>query len=323
MLVMADGPATPVDIGLPGQFNRANAAMVAVAAAGWPATDSGDGPRAVGGHRPRPAGRAPRGGRAVLAVDTPRASGPAAAGQEPGRMDGHLRPAGRVGPPGPPVVLSINARIADGLDTSWLWDVPFERLAGRTVVATGDRGSTWPCACATPRSTMHGGGRPAGRGRPGSRCGWPAPSSGRGPRRRSTSSATTPPSPSCGAGCERPADRLGADRRRGLPRPPRHLRRRGNGLVLARRASWRGVDVELIQAASGRPLPRADLYCIGGGEDGPAGPGGRRALAPTAPCRGRRPSGAVVLGVCAGFQLLGAPFPDGADRPHEASGCST
>jgi lipid II isoglutaminyl synthase (glutamine-hydrolysing) len=37
------------------------------------------------------------------------------------------------------VVLSINARVADGLDTSWLWDVPFERLAGRTVVATGDR----------------------------------------------------------------------------------------------------------------------------------------------------------------------------------------
>ena len=38
-----------------------------------------------------------------------------------------------------PVVLSINARTADGFDTSWLWDVPFERLAGRPVVATGDR----------------------------------------------------------------------------------------------------------------------------------------------------------------------------------------
>ena len=33
----------------------------------------------------------------------------------------------------------MNARTADGLDTSWLWDVPFERLAGRPVVATGDR----------------------------------------------------------------------------------------------------------------------------------------------------------------------------------------
>ena len=41
--------------------------------------------------------------------------------------------------PAVPVVLSVNARIADGLDTSWLWDVPFERLAGRPVVATGER----------------------------------------------------------------------------------------------------------------------------------------------------------------------------------------
>ncbi|HTX62638.1 MAG TPA: DUF1727 domain-containing protein, partial [Acidimicrobiales bacterium] len=38
-----------------------------------------------------------------------------------------------------PVVVGINARVADGRDPSWLWDVPFERLSGRTVVATGER----------------------------------------------------------------------------------------------------------------------------------------------------------------------------------------
>jgi UDP-N-acetylmuramyl tripeptide synthase len=38
-----------------------------------------------------------------------------------------------------PVILGINARVADGHDPSWLWDVPFERLAGRRVVATGER----------------------------------------------------------------------------------------------------------------------------------------------------------------------------------------
>jgi lipid II isoglutaminyl synthase (glutamine-hydrolysing) len=38
-----------------------------------------------------------------------------------------------------PVVVAINARIADGRDPSWLWDVPFERLCGRLVVATGER----------------------------------------------------------------------------------------------------------------------------------------------------------------------------------------
>jgi UDP-N-acetylmuramyl tripeptide synthase len=41
-------------------------------------------------------------------------------------------------PPGP-VVVAINARTADGHDPSWLWDVPFELLAGRPVVATGER----------------------------------------------------------------------------------------------------------------------------------------------------------------------------------------
>ncbi len=37
------------------------------------------------------------------------------------------------------VVLCINARGPDGRDTSWLWDVPFERLGDRTVIASGDR----------------------------------------------------------------------------------------------------------------------------------------------------------------------------------------
>jgi UDP-N-acetylmuramyl tripeptide synthase/mRNA-degrading endonuclease toxin of MazEF toxin-antitoxin module len=38
-----------------------------------------------------------------------------------------------------PVVVGVNARAADGRDTSWLWDVPFERLRGRHVLAIGDR----------------------------------------------------------------------------------------------------------------------------------------------------------------------------------------
>ena len=37
------------------------------------------------------------------------------------------------------VVVAINARGPDGRDPSWLWDVPFERLAGRDVIATGER----------------------------------------------------------------------------------------------------------------------------------------------------------------------------------------
>lgn len=39
-----------------------------------------------------------------------------------------------------PLVVAINARIQDGQDPSWLWDVPFEQMKGRFVVATGERG---------------------------------------------------------------------------------------------------------------------------------------------------------------------------------------
>ena len=38
-----------------------------------------------------------------------------------------------------PVVLAIDSAIADGTDVSWLWDVEFERLAGRHVICTGPR----------------------------------------------------------------------------------------------------------------------------------------------------------------------------------------
>ena len=37
------------------------------------------------------------------------------------------------------VVLAIDSAAADGRDVSWLWDVDYERLAGRTVIATGRR----------------------------------------------------------------------------------------------------------------------------------------------------------------------------------------
>lgn len=39
------------------------------------------------------------------------------------------------------MLLAVNAREADGRDTSWLWDVDFEQLTGREVVACGERAS--------------------------------------------------------------------------------------------------------------------------------------------------------------------------------------
>ncbi len=93
----------------------------------------------------------------------------------------------------------------------------------------------------------------------------------------------------------------------------------GNGLVLARRAEWRGLEVELLQAASDGPLPGADIYCLGGGEDGPQVRAARTLLDDGGLVR-RVAEGAVVLAVCAGFQVAGHSFPGAEGEPHEGLG---
>jgi UDP-N-acetylmuramyl tripeptide synthase len=44
-----------------------------------------------------------------------------------------------IDPPPTPVILSVNARGADGTDTSWLWDVDYTRLTGHPIFVVGDR----------------------------------------------------------------------------------------------------------------------------------------------------------------------------------------
>jgi CobQ-like glutamine amidotransferase family enzyme len=85
----------------------------------------------------------------------------------------------------------------------------------------------------------------------------------------------------------------------------------GNGVVLARRAAWRGIDVELVEAPSDQPLPAGDLYCLGGGEDGPQVRAAETLRADGTLAR-RVDQGAAVLAVCAGYQIVGRTFP-GAD----------
>jgi UDP-N-acetylmuramyl tripeptide synthase len=41
--------------------------------------------------------------------------------------------------PPTPVILAVNARAADGTDTSWLWDVDYTRLTGHPLFVVGDR----------------------------------------------------------------------------------------------------------------------------------------------------------------------------------------
>jgi CobQ-like glutamine amidotransferase family enzyme len=93
----------------------------------------------------------------------------------------------------------------------------------------------------------------------------------------------------------------------------------GNGLILARRAEWRGVEVALSQAPSDAPLPDADIYCLGGGEDGPQVRAARSLMEDGVLAR-RAAEGAVVLAVCAGYQIVGTAFPGADGAVHEGVG---
>ncbi len=83
---------------------------------------------------------------------------------------------------------------------------------------------------------------------------------------------------------------------------------RGNMLVLARRAQLRGIPVEAVEVNSDQPVPvQGDLYLLGGGEDLPQILAAHRLRADggLAAAAGR---GAVVLAVCAGYQVIGTRF---------------
>lgn len=122
------GRRIPLRLALPGRANRANAAM-ALTAAGALGVDPVAAADAV-------AGITEVVGRYRLA-DVGGASARLLLAKNPA---GWLEVLDVVRPPPSPVVVAINARIADGRDPSWLWDVPFERLSGRPVLATGERG---------------------------------------------------------------------------------------------------------------------------------------------------------------------------------------
>jgi CobQ-like glutamine amidotransferase family enzyme len=90
---------------------------------------------------------------------------------------------------------------------------------------------------------------------------------------------------------------------------------RGNLLVLARRARLRGVPVEMAEVNSDQRVPAdGDIYLLGGGEDLPQVLAARRLRSdgglPSAAGRG-----AVVLAVCAGYQIVGTEFGGAEGEP--------
>jgi len=119
------GSATPLTVHLPGDYNLRNAVVAVAAAAALGATPA----------------------RAAAAVAELRSVAHRYAVFQRGGQRLTLllakNPAGwretlplLAGADG--LLLAVNAREADGRDTSWLWDVPFEQLPGRPTIASGE-----------------------------------------------------------------------------------------------------------------------------------------------------------------------------------------
>jgi CobQ-like glutamine amidotransferase family enzyme len=83
---------------------------------------------------------------------------------------------------------------------------------------------------------------------------------------------------------------------------------RGNLLILAHRAARRGIPVDPVEVRSDQAVPdSADIYLIGGGEDGPQALAAQR-LTSDGGLHRAVARGAVLFAVCAGYQLLGTSF---------------
>ena len=89
----------------------------------------------------------------------------------------------------------------------------------------------------------------------------------------------------------------------------------GNALVLRHRVAARSIRCELVTVDPGRPVPReGDIYLLGGGEDAKQ-TAAAQALATDGALVAAAGRGAVVLGICAGYQLLGTTFLGVGGRP--------
>jgi lipid II isoglutaminyl synthase (glutamine-hydrolysing) len=88
----------------------------------------------------------------------------------------------------------------------------------------------------------------------------------------------------------------------------------GNALVLARRLAQRDIAARVIEVGITDPIPRqAQLYLLGGGEDAPQF-AALDALRSSGALRAAVDAGAVLLAVCAGFQLVGTSLVGSDDR---------
>ncbi|GAB3114394.1 glutamine amidotransferase [Streptomyces calidiresistens] len=94
----------------------------------------------------------------------------------------------------------------------------------------------------------------------------------------------------------------------------------GNALVVERRARQRGLKVARQDVRSDQPLPTSgDIYLIGGGEDRPQRLAAER-LRRDGGLQRAADNGAIIFGVCAGYQILGREFVNDLGRSEPGLG---
>jgi lipid II isoglutaminyl synthase (glutamine-hydrolysing) len=304
-LELPDGTTAEIALSLPGRFNLANAALAAMAARAL-GVELGDA-LAAAQRVETVEGRYETIRRANTTARLLLAKNPAGWAELIGLLEGHESP----------LVVAINARAADGHDPSWLWDVEFERLRRRFVVASGERARDLAVRLrhaeishATVSDQIDALGIP-GPGVVDYIGNYTAFQSLRRAVRRGPARARARPAAPVR---EAPTVQPRRDRASTLGVVVVHpdllgtYGDAGNARVLANRARWRGYPAELVLAPSDEPLPEGgDLYLLGGGEDGPQSHSA--AVLSSGALERAVDAGATVLAVCAGFQIIGTSFP--------------
>ncbi|WP_419919619.1 type 1 glutamine amidotransferase [Candidatus Poriferisocius sp.] len=90
---------------------------------------------------------------------------------------------------------------------------------------------------------------------------------------------------------------------------------RGNIAVFQRRLEWRGLAMEVVEVGPGDAIPpHCNLYYLGGGQDRDQELVAADLAGKARPLRDAAAGGAVVLGVCGGYQLLGHGYTGAGGR---------
>ncbi len=321
-LELKNGEVFPIDLRLPGRFNRANAALAAFAAHELGVSF----PNAIASmsQLESVAGRF-----STVDIDNKKvklmlAKNPAGWTE----LIAELRKSTA------PVVIAINSKIADGLDPSWLYDVPFEELKMREIVATGERARD--LAVRLRHANVNYRVEPdllqaikQIRSRTADFVGNYTAfqdmrkiadnsdveegvfTSYQNRKLLSTDDKASLSLLNHPLATELSSESTSGDSELTIvlvhPDLLGTYADSGNALILKNRALWRGISATILQINSDMKIPESgDIYLFGGGEDGPQmrsaslikSSGIKRAIA----------NGAAILAVCAGFQIMGESF---------------